>query len=160
VPLFILSYLAPDSTWWLIRKRLLSDAEKAIKRLSKLSAEEVDLKIAMIVHINNTDKALKTETVYFDCFRSTNLRRTETAYMVLSAQCLSGEAFECSNSYFLTQAGLKSSNAYKVHCGGTAVAFVTTVLLLVRNVVSQTTDYDHRGLSLMTLTLLVIGILA
>lgn len=94
LPLFVLALLAPDSPWWLIRKGRVGDAEKSLQRLSSsVSETEVRLKVAMMVHTNAYEETLHTESSYRDCFRGTNLRRTEIACMILVAQTLAGEAF-------------------------------------------------------------------
>lgn len=94
IPLFILALLAPDSPWWLIRKGRVADAERSLQRLSSnMSESEVQLKVAMMVHTNAYEETLQTESSYRDCFRGTNLRRTEIACMILVAQTLAGEAF-------------------------------------------------------------------
>jgi SP family general alpha glucoside:H+ symporter-like MFS transporter len=161
VPLFIMAFLAPDSPWWLVRKGKLADAENSVKRLSsKLAPEEIRRKVAMMVHTNNLEMALKTESSYWDCFRSTNLRRTEIACMALSAQCLSGEAFAYTNTYFTTQAGLSASNAYKMNFGGTSIAFVATCGSWVLMTWFGRRPMFIGGMIAMTLTLLVIGVLS
>lgn len=46
--------------------------------------------------------------------------------MVLTAQELSGQAFAYGSTYFFLQAGLSSSDSYKLNFGGTALAFLAT----------------------------------
>lgn len=92
IPLFVLAYMAPDSPWWLVRKGRVAEAEQSVLRLSSNSTlEEARLKVAMMVHTNSYEVALNTESSYWDCFKGTNLRRTEIACMILAAQTLSGE---------------------------------------------------------------------
>ena len=161
VPLFAIAYFAPDSPWWLTRRGRLADAEHAIRRLSSnLSDEEIRLKLAMIVQTNNLEKAMKTESSYLDCFRGTNLRRTEIACFVLAAQSVSGQPFAYSNTYFFIQAGLSSSNAYKLSLVASAVAFVGTCVSWVLMAFWGRRTLILAGLSLMSLSLLLIGILA
>lgn len=65
VPLFIMAWFAPDSPWWLVRKGRLAEAEKSLVRLSSgLSAAEIRLKLALMVHTDNLEKAMKTESSY------------------------------------------------------------------------------------------------
>lgn len=94
VPLFLLAFMAPDSPWWLIRRGRVEDAERSLKRLSSgVSDSEIQLKVAMMVHTNAYEEQLQTESSYWDCFKGTNLRRTEIACMILAAQTFAGEAF-------------------------------------------------------------------
>lgn len=161
VPLFLIALFAPDSPWWLIRKGRLADAEKSLVKLSnKLTPAEIRLKLAMMVHTNNLETAMKTESSYWDCFRSTNLRRTEIACMVLAAQVLSGEVFAYGSTYFFTQAGLSPSNSYKLSFGGTALAFVATCGSWVMMMYLGRRTMILGGMTVMTLDLLVIGVLS
>ena len=160
VPLFVIAALAPDSPWWLVRKGRLSDAEKSMQRLSRgLSEEQIKQKVAMMVHTNEFEKSVQTESSYADCFKGTNLRRTEIASMVLSAQSLAGEAFAYNATYFFTQAGLAASNAYKLNFGGMGVAFVATCISWVLMTFFGRRTLLVAGLGLLTLDLLVIGLL-
>jgi MFS transporter, SP family, general alpha glucoside:H+ symporter len=161
VPLFFLAWAAPDSPWWLVRKGRLADAEKSLVRLSSRSTpEETRLKLAMMVHTDNLEKAMKTESSYWDCFRSTNLRRSEIACMVLAAQCLSGEVFAYGSTYFFSQAGFSSSDTYKLNFGSMAVAFIATCgSWVLMNWFGRRTMILG-GLTAMTTCLLLIGILS
>ncbi|KAH8801352.1 general substrate transporter [Xylogone sp. PMI_703] len=161
IPLFILAWLAPDSPWWLVRQGRLADAEHSLKRLSSsMTPAEIRMKLAMMVHTNSLEKAMKTESSYLDCFRSTNLRRTEIACMVLSAQSLAGEAFAYGSTYFFTQAGFSSSDSYKLNFGGYAVAFVATCGSWVLMSWFGRRTMIISGMTVMTLILLVIGVLS
>ncbi|KAG0652307.1 maltose permease MAL31 [Hyphodiscus hymeniophilus] len=161
VPLFLVAWFAPDSPWWLVRKGRLADAEKSLIRLSSnLTPEEIRLKLAMMVHTDNLEKAMNTESSYWDCFRGTNLRRTEIACMVLAAQELSGEAFAYGSTYFFIQAGLSPSNSYKLNFGGTAVAFVGTCCSWVMMLYLGRRTMIIGGMTVMTTVLLIIGCLS
>ncbi|KAK0765848.1 hypothetical protein N5P37_001788 [Trichoderma harzianum] len=150
IPLFILALLAPDSPWWLVRKGRLADAEKSIRKLSSgLTDTQVKQKLAMMA-----------ESSYRDCFKGTNLRRTEIACMILSAQTLPGEAMCYSASYFFTQAGLPSADAYKLNLGSIALAFIATCLSWVLMTFFGRRTLLITGLGLLTLDLLVIGCLS
>ena len=161
VPLFLLTYFAPDSPWWLVRKGRVADAERSIQRLSvNLTPEEIRNSVAMMIHTDRLEKAMRTESSYWDCFRSTNLRWSEIACMALCAQSFSGEVFAYSPTYFLIQAGLNSSDAYKMNFGGTAIAFVCTCISwLLMSYLGRRTLFIW-VLSTMTCVLLVIGVLS
>ncbi|KUJ23730.1 general substrate transporter [Mollisia scopiformis] len=161
IPLFLVALFAPDSPWWLVRKGRLADAEKALVRLSSSSTlAEIRLKLAMMVHTDKLEQAMRTESSTLDCFRGTNLRRTEIACMVLAAQELSGEAFAYGSTYFFTQAGLSSSNSYKLNFGGTGVAFAATCGSWVAMNFFGRRTMIITGMTIMSLLLLIIGVLS
>ncbi|KAJ5620937.1 general substrate transporter [Penicillium lagena] len=162
VPLFVLAFMAPDSPWWLIRKNRIAEAKDVLTRLSSqdTSSEEIETKLAMMVHTNNLEAATKTESTYSDCFQGTNLRRTEIACMVLMAQTLSGEQFAYGSTYFFTQAGLSSSDSYKLNFIGFAVAFVATCCSWILMRWFGRRSMIIGGMTLMTITLLIIGALS
>lgn len=160
VPLIIVAFFAPDSPWWLIRRGRADDALKSLKRLSiGLSEEEVQQKVAMMVHTNDFEVAVQTESSYVDCFKGTNLRRTEIACMTLSAQSLPGQALCYSASFFFTQAGLSAGDAYKLNFGSMSVAFVATMISWGLMTFFGRRTLIITGLGLLTIDLLVIGLL-
>jgi MFS transporter, SP family, general alpha glucoside:H+ symporter len=156
-----MAWFAPDSPWWFVRKGSLAKAEKSLVRLSSgLSSAEIRFRLALIVHTDNLEKAMKTESRYWDYFRSTNLRRTEIACMVLAAQELSGQAFAYGSTYFFLQAGLNSSDSYKLNLGGTALAFLATCgSWVMMNFLGRRTMIIA-GMAGMVIILLIIGVLS
>lgn len=137
-PLFILTYLAPDSPWWLVRKGRIADAEKAYKRFTNKSIHNKASQIvAMMIRTTDferkqaalvlSDKDMTGWRVYLQLFKGSNRRRTEAACISLAGQVLSGSTFAYSPTYFFSQAGLNSSEVYKLNLGTTAIAFCGTV---------------------------------
>merc|ERR1712070_246973 len=59
-----------------------------------------------------------------DCFRGTDLRRTEIVCMVWAIQNLSGNQFSNYSTYFLEQSGLSSSHSYSFAMGQYAINMV------------------------------------
>jgi MFS transporter, SP family, general alpha glucoside:H+ symporter len=85
VPLTIGALLAPESPWWLVRHERPEDAKRALLRLTTAGLENfnVDETVAMMSHTNEVGKWMSSGgTTYFDCFRGTDLRRTEITRMV------------------------------------------------------------------------------
>lgn len=161
IPIFALAYFAPDSPWWCIRKGNLAEAEKSLQRLSSGSTTaEIRGTLAMMVHTDKIETAMKTETSIWDCFKGTNRRRTEIACMVLAAQSLSGQPFAYGSTYFFTQAGLSPSNSYKLNFGASAVPFVATCGSWILMIWCGRRPLILYGLIAMTSCLLLIGILA
>jgi SP family general alpha glucoside:H+ symporter-like MFS transporter len=120
VPLFIGVLLAPESPWWLVRKGRLEAAKKALLRLTSLNREtefDADETIAMMVHTTALEERITRGASYLDCFRGSDLRRTEIVCMVWAIQNLSGNSFSGYSTYFLEQAGLDPDKAYDFALG-------------------------------------------
>lgn len=122
VPLLAAIAFAPDSPWWLIRKGRLDDAKKALMRLTRQSQWEhtgfdADETVAMMVHTTTLEKSISNGASYLDCFKGTDLRRTEIVCMVWAIQNLSGNSFSEYSTYFLEQAGLSANNSYNFALG-------------------------------------------
>jgi len=80
------------------------------------------------VHTTQLEKEETLGTSYFDCFRGTNLRRTEIAMGAFLAQITNGGAFAYSPTYFFEQAGIGSNASYGISLGGTGLAFCCTCI--------------------------------
>lgn len=169
IPLFILTYLAPDSPWWLVRRGRHEDAAKALKRLmSKEVHHRIPQQVSLMIHTNALEQAQhnarsdeeKGWKGYLQCFKGTNLRRTEIACIALAGQVLSGSTFAYSPSYFFSQAGLNPDQVYALNLGVTGISFsgcVASWFLL--NKFGRRSIYVT-GYAILTTLLLVIGILA
>ncbi|KAJ5501166.1 Major facilitator superfamily domain, general substrate transporter [Penicillium expansum] len=119
LPLFIGIWLAPESPWWLVRKGRTEDAKRALVRLTSKSQGDFDPEetVSMMVHTTALEEKITKGASYLDCFRGTDLRRTEIVCMVWAIQNLSGNSFSNYSTYFLEQAGLSSSNSYSFAMG-------------------------------------------
>lgn len=167
VPLFILTWLAPDSPWWLVRKGRTDDAKRSIERLSAKSIHHrANQTVAMIIHTNNLEKHQHNSVDnkrgfrgFQECFESTNMRRTEIACVVFISQQTCGAAMAYSPSYFFRQAGLNATQTYNLNLGITGIAFVGTACSwILLNKLGRRTIY-LTGFTFITLSLLLIGIL-
>lgn len=120
LPLFIGVWLAPESPWWLVRKGKVVEAKRALLRLTSLDREtdfDADETIAMMVHTTALEEKITSGASYLDCFKGTDLRRTEIVCMAWAIQNLSGNAFSGYSSYFLQQAGLDPGTSYDFALG-------------------------------------------
>jgi MFS transporter, SP family, general alpha glucoside:H+ symporter len=120
VPLLVGIFLAPESPWWLVRKGRLEDAKKALLRLTSKDKEtdfDADETVSMMVHTTALEEKITKGASYWDCFRGTDLRRTEIVCMCWAIQNLSGNSFSGYSTYFLEQAGLPPSTAYSFALG-------------------------------------------
>jgi len=95
-PLPILAgvYFAPESPWYLVRAGRLEEAKRSLIELGseRPGAIPADERIKQIQHTNEMEKLMSSGTSYLDCFRGTNLRRTEiaaVAWMIQSESSLS-----------------------------------------------------------------------
>lgn len=169
VPLFIMTFLAPDSPWWLIRRGRHDDAEKSLKRLaSKEVHHRIPNQLALMIHTNALEQAQhksKSEDEkgwkgYLQCFQGTNLRRTEIVCIAFAGQVLSGSTFAYSPSYFFSQAGLSPDDVYKLNLGVTGISFTGCICSwFLLNRFGRRSIYTI-GYTILTFLLLLIGILA
>jgi SP family general alpha glucoside:H+ symporter-like MFS transporter len=81
-----------------------------------------------MVHTTELEKEEGLSTSYWDCFKGTNLRRTEIACGAFLSQITDGGAFAYSPTYFFEQAGIGANAAYGISLGGTGIAFCGTVI--------------------------------
>ncbi|KAF2172568.1 hypothetical protein M409DRAFT_17800 [Zasmidium cellare ATCC 36951] len=127
VPLLIGVAFAPESPWWLVRRERFEDAKKALLRLTSLSREtdfNADETIAMMVHTTALEKKITKGASYLDCFKGTDLRRTEIICMAWAMQNLAGNSFSNYSTYFLTGAGVSEENSYSFALGQYAINMV------------------------------------
>ncbi|KAJ4301255.1 hypothetical protein N0V90_003346 [Kalmusia sp. IMI 367209] len=162
IPLIIGITFAPESPWWLVRKERYEDAKKMVLRLASPEKNpdfNADETIAMYKHTNELEKAISEGTSYWDCFKGTDLRRTEIAAMTWFTQAWCGASFMGFSTYFFEQAGLDTSNAFSMSLGQYALGAVGVFLswwLMPR--VGRRTLYVW-GLVVMLAILLIIGFL-
>ncbi|KAF3358077.1 hypothetical protein VDGD_03237 [Verticillium dahliae] len=167
-PAFLIPILsfAPESPWHLVRMGRLEDAEKSLRRLQRddvtdgSSKFSVKATLAEIVHTNNVEIELTAGTSYWDCFRGTELRRTEIACVAFAGQVLAGSSFAYNSTYFFQQVGLDTDQTYYLNTGGTAMALVGTLV----NWFCLMPYFGRRriylcGMATMATVLYIIGIL-
>ncbi|KKK15250.1 hexose carrier protein [Aspergillus ochraceoroseus] len=160
VPLFFIAFFMPESPWWQVRQGQYDSAEKTVQRLMAKSEQQNACQVvAMMIHTNDLEAEIQTGSSYLDCFRGSNLRRTEIACMTFAGQVLAGSQFAFSGTYFFQQAGMSSDDAYKLNLGGTAIAFVGTVISwFIMKALGRRCMYLG-GLAFMSVYLFVIGVL-
>ncbi|EGV65597.1 hypothetical protein PSN45_003623 [Yamadazyma tenuis] len=167
-PLFIATWFCPDSPYWLVRRGELEKAEEMVKRLSHKSIHHLaKQRVNLMIYTNELEKdqqdrlddRYKGWKAYRECFRGTNLRRTEIACMAMAGQVFAGNNFAYLPSYFFSQVGLDSVMTYNMNLAITAVAWVGTFMSwFLANKVGRRKIF-LAGLTFMTAFLLVIGIL-
>ncbi|KAK5073701.1 hypothetical protein LTR51_004282 [Lithohypha guttulata] len=159
-PTIILPLLvfAPESPWWLQRKERHEEAEKSLRRLA---SKNIDVKptLAMIIETDRLEQQMEAGSSYLDCFRKTNLRRTEIAIGVYCIQVLSGIYLIGYATLFFQRAGLRVEDSFKMSVGFLALGFVGTCLSWVLlNHFGRRSIY-LTGLGMLALLQLIIGVL-
>ncbi|KAH8805409.1 general substrate transporter [Xylogone sp. PMI_703] len=161
VIIFPLILFAPESPWWLVRRGRLQDAEKSVKRLSSSkAADHAKLSVALMVETTNLERAVTEGASYIDCFRGSNLWRTEIGCISFLSQVLVGFAITTYASYFFEQAGLEPANAYKLTVGQGGLHFLCTLFSTL-----ITTRHGRRpimiwGYIVMSTSMYIIGFTA
>ena len=118
LPLFIATYLAPESPWSSVRRDRIDEARHNIRRLRQVSTttdEDVEASLALIIHTTEIERAESAGATYLDCFKGIALRRTEINCVVWAAQILCGNAILGFAVVFLQQAGFTASQAFSVN---------------------------------------------
>lgn len=158
-----LVYFSPESPWHLVRMGKHQEAEASLRRLqssSHASAVNPENTLATIVYTDNLEKELSVGTSYLDCFKGTELRRTEIACLCFAGQILCGICFAYNSSYFFSQVGMGTSATYSLALGGTALAFVGCIInwVVLMPRFGRRTIYIW-GMGGMFVVLMIIGIL-
>ena len=125
VPLFVLSYFAPESPWWLVKNGRLEEAEATVKRLGgSAMRDRAAQTVANMVHTCQVEKDLANnegQGRWREIFQSSNLRRTEITTFVQTLQNFSGAMLAGQGAYVLQQAGIDQGTAYDLGWGASAV---------------------------------------
>ncbi|KAL4925307.1 general substrate transporter [Aspergillus undulatus] len=130
LPLLIVTWLAPDSPWWLIRKGRVEEAEASLKRTISAPDGVIDTK-PIIANIQNTiqiEHDMQIGSSYRECFQGTNRRRSEISIVSWGCQLLPGWAIQNYITYFFTLAGLSSGDSFKITLGTISLSFIGTCL--------------------------------
>lgn len=80
LPLFVGAWFAPESPWNAVRRGKLDEARNSLIRLSADSdtkEADADATLAYIRHTTALEKAETEGASFWQCFKGTNLRRTE-----------------------------------------------------------------------------------
>jgi SP family general alpha glucoside:H+ symporter-like MFS transporter len=83
LPLAIGVFFCPESPWWCVRKGKLAEAKRALLRLTSPNREtdfDADETINMMVHTTALEEQATKGATYLDCFKGSNLRRTEVRH--------------------------------------------------------------------------------
>lgn len=120
---------APESPWWLIRKRRVEDAKRVLLRLTRRGLDfNADNTAAMMLETDIAEKKLsrgrRNDLGYLECFRGSNLRRTEIACATFMMQNLCGLPVIGSAAYLYEQIGFNEKTRYDLTIGMQAVSIL------------------------------------
>ncbi|KAJ6263717.1 hypothetical protein Dda_2287 [Drechslerella dactyloides] len=160
VPIIIGCIFAPESPWWLVRQNRIKDAENAVRRLTaEDSGVDIQKAVSAMIRTNELEKEITSGTSYWDCFKGTDLRRTEIACMVWAIQQLCGTSLAAYSTYFLQEAGVAVGASFDFTMGAYALGICGTLSSwLLMGKVGRRTLYLW-GLVGLFLALTVIGVL-
>ncbi|KAH8674251.1 general substrate transporter [Xylariales sp. PMI_506] len=126
--IFPLVLFAPESPWWLVRKDRIAEAEKVVMRLSRADEAKAKQSVALMIHTNNLEKAMTEGSTVLDCFKGTNLWRTEISCATWALQQFCGFVITGYATYFYEQAGLPATQAFHMSVGQAGLHFVCTLI--------------------------------
>jgi SP family general alpha glucoside:H+ symporter-like MFS transporter len=160
LPICICVLFAPETPWWLVRRDRLDQARRSVERLSTKDPQHVTEQMAMIAHTVSLEMEISRGSSYLDCFRGTDLRRTEIACLTFAAQCMCGLMLGGNPTYFFEQAGVPSSNAFKLTVGTLGLSCIGVFIALY-----LITYYGRRtlyigGLALLSGLQFIVGIVS
>ncbi|KEF63625.1 MFS transporter, SP family, general alpha glucoside:H+ symporter [Exophiala aquamarina CBS 119918] len=160
LPLLIGCYFAPESPWNAVRRNKLELAKKSLMSLrsdSTTKEQEVEATLAYIRHTTEIEKAEMESANFLECFKGTNLRRTEINCMTWASQVLDGNPLTSYAVVFLEAAGFSEIQTFDINISICA-CFVIGVLIcyLIFPFFGRKTIYLS-GLSAMCVILITIG---
>ncbi|PGH07596.1 hypothetical protein AJ80_07985 [Polytolypa hystricis UAMH7299] len=162
IPIFVGVLLAPESPWWLIRQDRREDAIKSLKRLTTKGDSDFDAEetVSMIIYTNEMEKQSNLGTSYLDCFKGTDLRRTEIACLIWAAQSLCGAGLMGYSTVFYQRAGLDVSHSYSMSLGQYGLGVLgTLVSWILMSYFGRRTLYTV-GLGFLSTVLFIIGFIS
>ncbi|KAJ9613732.1 uncharacterized protein PV06_01133 [Exophiala oligosperma] len=118
LPLFIGTYFAPESPWNAVRRGKMDLARRSLMRLRQDEPDKetsVDAALAYIKYTTELERAETESASFIECFKGTNLRRTEINCVVWAAQILCGNAILGYSVVFLEAAGFSELQAFDVN---------------------------------------------
>ncbi|ETS74962.1 hypothetical protein PFICI_13446 [Pestalotiopsis fici W106-1] len=124
----ILVFILPESPVWLLLQERYDEAHQVIKRLGEKNSEQVLQGMqATLINERATEAHGSENPTYKECFQGTNLRRTRIIIILNLIQQFVGIAIVTNGAYFLTVAGMSSTNALMVNLIGIASSIVANM---------------------------------
>lgn len=164
LPIIAVCVFCPESPTWLASHGRLEDAAKAVSRLqsNKTNADipSPQETVALLAQTNAIERRLTHGAGYLECFKATNLRRTEIAVGAWVTQQMCGPVLQTYAIVFFEQAGMSSSESFYMGLGLYALAFVGTLLSWPMINRFGRRSIFLTGLACAFVTLMVVGFLS
>ncbi|KAH6611562.1 hypothetical protein Trco_001582 [Trichoderma cornu-damae] len=130
IPLIIGVYLAPESPWWLVRQNRVDEAKASLRRLTSPQNVDfdVDKGVALMALTTEHEREINAGTKYTSCFQGSDLRRTIIVIGCYCMQVLSGSTLRAYATYFFTQAGLPTDQAFNLSIATYGLSLVGAML--------------------------------
>ncbi|KAH7370449.1 general substrate transporter [Rhexocercosporidium sp. MPI-PUGE-AT-0058] len=157
VILLVLLPMCPESPWYLLRTR---NPNTASSTLARLGYDNPAKTLAEMQSTITFEEQRVDATTYLDCFRGSDLRRTEIAIGIFSVtQPVSAVFVIGYSSYFFQVAGLSASTSFSMSVGVSILGLVGVVCswFLLNQAGRRATALV--GTSILVVLLLLIGIL-
>ncbi|RXG47918.1 hypothetical protein VDGE_04334 [Verticillium dahliae] len=162
VPIMNGTYFAPESPWWLVRHGRYEEAKNAVSSMITLQADvefDLDAHIEMMRVTTQFERENSAGAHYWDCFRGSNLRRTEIACVAWLTQAFAGTPFMGFGVQFMIQAGLSARHGFAMNLRQTGLGLLGCILAMwVLTRFGRRTIYLV-GLGFACVDLTIIGIL-
>jgi SP family general alpha glucoside:H+ symporter-like MFS transporter len=136
--------------------RAIKNQQRLLSSKSPVTANQI---VALMVRTNELEEKMDISDSWWDCFKKSDLRRTEISCVCFAGQVLSGGPFAYNPTYFFEQAGVSTSDSYKLNVGGYAMAFIGTLSswFMMRYLGRRTLFVS--GLAIIVVLLFLIGFL-
>ncbi|KUL84152.1 hypothetical protein ZTR_07180 [Talaromyces verruculosus] len=162
VPLLVVAFFAPESPWNAVRRNKIEEARRSLIRLRSAGTyteDDIDATLAYIRHTTEIEKAETEGATLFDCFRGTNLRRTEINAMTWTCQIFDGNPLTSYAVVFLEAAGFNTTQTFDLNMGVNACFVVGPLICFcIFPYFGRRTIY-MTGLSGMLIIQIIIGAL-
>jgi SP family general alpha glucoside:H+ symporter-like MFS transporter len=147
----------PELPWLLAKSQKPTQAASTLARLGFPSETKALAEISKTITLEEEKNA---STSYLDCFRGSDLRRTEIVCGICSVAQLSGLVFVIGYSrYFFELAGLSPSSSFSMSVGVSVLGLGGVICLwfLINTTGRRSTTVV--GMSILTILLFLIGTL-
>lgn len=157
--IFLAAVFAPESPWWLIRKRRGADARAALHRLTSAGQPDAfyDRTLTMMEHTTELEEQMTAGARYRDLFRGVDARRTEIACMTWLEQALCGTCFMGFSATLLKSYGTSSADAFNFQLGLFGMGVVGTLTSWFLMAAFGRRSLYIAGTAALSVLLLVIG---
>ncbi|TVY63982.1 General alpha-glucoside permease [Fusarium oxysporum f. sp. cubense] len=160
VPLFIVALFAPESPWNAVRRGKMEEARRSLVRLRSAGTyteDDIDATLAYIQHTTEIERLEVEGASFLDCFRGTNLRRTEINIMTWTCQIFDGNPLTSYAVVFLEAAGFSTNATFDLNmCVNACFVIGPLICFSLMPHFGRRTIY-MTGLAGMLIILVVIG---